>query len=103
MAVSQGYELCPGVKIDDSIWNLISGIKRGMKADLKFIKDLTIAAFGPEVLATSTNKGTAKGGRKKADGESPRQKKPPMDPNILKAIKGNLSHFKEAVVLLDSL
>lgn len=88
------YQLCNGVIISAGIWNLISTVKRGERSDIKYIKDLCIAAFGPEVLASSSIKGTARGGRKT---EGPREKKPALDKTILSAIKGNFNFFNFAL------
>lgn len=53
-----------------------------------FIKDLAMAAFGPEVLGASTIYGTKKGGsRSKKEGETP---KPGLDKRILKAVRGKI-------------
>lgn len=62
------------------------GIPSGQKKDLRFIKDLCMVAFGPETLAKCSIYGTAKG-RKKA-GDSEHEKKDPLNPTILEAVKG---------------
>lgn len=88
----QDHELCPGVFIKRTVWTAIQAIPTKAKKDKMFIKDLVLAAFGPEVVASSTIKGTKKGGRKKKkqDGEEDEKEhvQPKLDPTILKAVRG---------------
>lgn len=77
--------LCEKVAIDPELRKLIWSIAAGEKKDIQFIKDLALVAFGPEVLAASSIKGTLKGRKK---GEE-RKKKEALDPIILKAVRGN--------------
>ena len=76
--------LLSGVDANPGIWDLISGIKSGEKGDLRFVKDLALVGFGPEVLSSCSIKGTKRGQKK--DGE--KTARPPLNPNMLKQIYG---------------
>lgn len=69
-----------------SLKEMILKIGPGPKKDLKFIKELGIVLFGPEVLAGSSIFGTKKGA--KAKGEETKLAKPKLDNVKLNALEG---------------
>lgn len=79
--------LCPGVVIQPEHCRAIWSIGPGRNKDKRFIKDLTLVAYGPEVLAASTVFGTRKGGIKKED-IAPDAVKPSLNKITLNAIRG---------------
>ena len=80
------FILCPGaLEIRPDIKDLIWSIRPGDRKDLQFIKDLTLAAIGPEVLAACSIKGTSKGLRPGQE----KVKKEALDASVLSAVRGN--------------
>lgn len=76
------------MNISADIKALIWSAKKGEKGDIKFVKELAIVAFGPEVFAASSVYGTLRGQKK---GDESSVKKPPLDKTTLAAIRGKLS------------
>jgi hypothetical protein len=76
--------LINGIDAAPEIWDVIRGIKSGEKGDLMFIKHLCIIAFGPEILAASSIKGT-KRGIKKGEDKEPR---PPLNNSMVQEVFG---------------
>jgi hypothetical protein len=76
-------ELCDGVTIPSDIKKFIWSIPPGEKRDLAFVKQLAVAAFGPEILAASSIMGTSKG-QQSAD----KVKRPGLNKHILSALFG---------------
>jgi len=72
--------------ISPQLKEMVLKIPSGPKKDTKFIKELSISMFGPEVLASSSLHGTKKGSKSK--GETEKKPKPKLDKSKYNAVIG---------------